>query len=139
MGDDVIGRAAIGQDDLAENRVEIDRVLLEIVDIARCGICEEAIRTALSAPVEGDDVHRGAAQVGNGLGVFFDHLVAALKQQDRAFGAARRLVERVAQRETVGRGHVAVRMGVGQRIAIGLPECRHRSGVAAGVSSSAEC
>src|SRR5690606_26499476 len=102
------GRPAVGQHHLLEELVEIGGILAEAADIALSRILEQAVRPALTAPVEDRRAETPGGKIADRLEIFFDALVAALKDDDRAlerpaFGGEAGIADAAAVR----RGHQA--------------------------------
>ena len=101
MGQREPGLRAGEQRHLRQKDREIALILREVVDMALARIGEFALRTALAAPVQRDDLESARQQVVDGLEIFFDEFGASLKQRDRRARRAGRRKARHAQRHIV--------------------------------------
>ena len=69
------------QDNLPQYRIQILVIVGEIRDMRLAGIGQKPLRSALSAPVEGDDRKPAVAQLVDHLEIFLDIFALAVQQQ----------------------------------------------------------
>lgn len=79
-------QARIRKHDLFEKDVEITDIVREAMDMPLAAVLQRALRSALAAKVIGRHPEAGGVQVADGLEVFLDRFVAAVKKDDGAPG-----------------------------------------------------
>jgi hypothetical protein len=125
MGEYVVRSAAVRQHHLGKEPLEIADIVQEPVDMAAARIAQQAVGAALSAPVDQRGAEAQPLKVAHGLEILLDALVAALQQDRRAARPAAAVgKQRVAAADSVEARHMARLAPLGQRIVVGLVECR---------------
>jgi hypothetical protein len=76
--------------DVADHRVDIDDVVHEVIDMPLAGVVQHAVRAALAAQIEGDDMETAPAEGCDQLEVLLDELRSPLDQKHGAGQPAHR-------------------------------------------------
>ncbi len=99
-------RQVLGQHP-GDDRFQIELVIIEILDMAGPAIAEQALGSALSAPIEARHAKAAREQFIDHLPVFLDEFGAALQEKDRPLAACavHRREEGCAQAIAVARFH----------------------------------
>ena len=118
MGEHEKRAAAVGQDDLLEEGLEVADIVVEALDVAAMAVTQQPLGSTLATPVEGRHRMPTHGQVADGLEIFLDAFVAAVEQDHRALeGLAGRRKQAVAQALAVMGDKVAGLGALGNRIA----------------------